>query len=44
MNNDTYQIYTLNQRPDLTGQINQISREAWPEFLLHSDIEKAVIR
>jgi GNAT superfamily N-acetyltransferase len=39
MKSDSYQIHTLNQRPDLIKQVKDINREAWPKFLLHNEIE-----
>jgi GNAT superfamily N-acetyltransferase len=30
-------VYTLAERPEYSDQIDQLSSEAWPEFLLHGD-------
>ena len=30
-----HEVFTLDQQPRLGGQIDALSREAWPEFLLH---------
>jgi GNAT superfamily N-acetyltransferase len=32
-----YQVYTLGQKPHLEDQIDEISAQAWPEFLRHGD-------
>ncbi len=34
----TYQVATLAERPELKGQIDRLTREAWPEFLLHAHV------
>jgi hypothetical protein len=35
--NVNYTQYTLSGRPELQPQIDELSRRAWPEFLLHGD-------
>ena len=32
------EIITLNHKPDLKPIIDIINRQAWPEFLLHSNV------
>lgn len=34
-----YLTYTLRERPDLRAQIDRLSVEAWPEFLLYADVQ-----
>jgi hypothetical protein len=34
----TYSIYTFAQKPELRDQIDQLSDESWPPFLLHGNI------
>lgn len=34
----TYSIYTFAQRPELRDQIDQLSDESWPPFLMHGNI------
>ncbi len=31
------ETFTLHERPDLAGRIDELSRQAWPEFLRHAD-------
>jgi hypothetical protein len=33
----SFTVTTLSQRPELGKHIDRISREAWPEFMLHAD-------
>ncbi|MFQ5974300.1 MAG: hypothetical protein ACE5Q3_18405, partial [Alphaproteobacteria bacterium] len=33
----SYATYTLQQRPELEDQIDRLSHEAWPEFMLHGN-------
>ena len=33
----SFTAVTLSQRPELGEDIDRISREAWPEFMLHAD-------
>jgi len=33
-----YSVYTFAQKPELEKQINQLSDESWPPFLLHGNI------
>lgn len=33
----SYTTHTLDQRPDLKDQIDRLSRDTWPEFLLHGN-------
>ena len=33
-----YQVFTLDQKPHLREQIDRLSAESWPEFLLHGDV------
>ncbi len=34
----THRISTLAERPELEGQVDRLTREAWPEFLLHAHV------
>jgi len=33
-----YEVTTLKRKPHLIGEIDRLSQEAWPEFLLHANI------
>lgn len=33
----SYERYTLKQKPELESQVNLLSRQSWPEFLLHGN-------
>jgi hypothetical protein len=35
-----HHIFTLEQKPHLRAQIDQLSRESWPEFLLHGEMRE----
>ena len=34
----THRIATLAEKPELEGQVDRLTREAWPEFLLHAHV------
>ena len=33
-----YEVYTIEQRPELIEQVRHLSSSAWPEFLRHGDV------
>ena len=38
----SYEIVTLKQKPHLSDQIDRLGKEAWPEFIRHSNIRSNI--
>ena len=32
-----YQVHTLKDRPDLSGELKKLNRKSWPDFIIYGD-------